>query len=1502
MRFFKVFLSLLIVLQCFNSYSQLKTLGTIDKGLSSAQTLVSQTSQQIAKIEAAVNYVESNNLYKALIDGKEFTFPIGILPESGDHSYALVLNSVKLTPDGMVAEIFMKIPVSGSESLYFIADKIPFNRSGGIAGDATLYLLKTATATIGKAYSIDFLGLEKGGVDKSCQVTFTCKGFKRLALGGTVNFDPTLLVKDTDKNEPVSIDFTTSIDKLSNFTLSLKGIPTFEFKTLPGFKCTINEFSLDKSDVENVGSLPVWYTSSIKDKTGKEPGLEWQGIHMPKVVIQIPKSFTAESGRDSVVIVSEHVIIDQNGVTAKTKAGGKGMSPLLDGKLKGWSYAIDSIRVDLLASTLSKGEIGGRITLPICKEESKVGFYLSVTKAPASADLDYAGRISLERNLNANAFGVARLSLTKTTFKFEYKNKQFYPGVVLDGSITLSPSKDKDAGDKPGGGGSSFANFGLQFQGLSLTTREPYLDIEPGGFAQMSGMGSAMSNFPVSVSKIAFKKESGGQRIGIGMTLNVKLQKSGGDDSEGSSGFGGSASFTVWAKRNVTSQKWEYDNFNLDEIIVEVKNGAFELYGSLSTFDKDQVYGTGVCGYLDLKVIKKIQVKAGAIFGRKGQVNINPDIPLTDADVAETKKEYRYWFVDAAVILPAPIIVTPMIGINGFNGGLYHNMKLVKNGVALPTTIKCQTASGKTYVPDSTIFLGLMAGIGIQSVPTDAVYNGNITFGLEFNNNGGLNMVAFYGGVTILTPPIAVPGANALMASMQPKVSLTASKDSIKQTTPVATEANKGSLRVTWFVQYDVPNSTFTGDFDLYVNIAGVVKGIGAGDKAGHVAVYFSPSSQYVYLGMPVDQMGIDVLGLFQCSSYLCAGSTLPDPPIAPMPSMIPNPPPVSAAALQTGAGLSFGMRVRLNSDFRVGGEVLGCSGAVFAKFFLEAGFDVLISKSNKPVYCGSQDNVRGINNWYATGQAFICGGVNLGYEYDCSIGIGPLKVSYSGHETVLEASFYAYVFAQLPKPSYLKGAVGFQFSLLGLFSGRANYNVTWGKQCANPDEDKDIVFISMITPVTESTEVKVTESVKVSFAKSIETFTFEMADETNEKGGKLLYKGTVDITSAQKDVLVTHNGNPIPVTYKWNEGNTELLLTPKTVLPGGARIDVSVTVILKTKKGNNWVASGKKEIKTAYFNTVFEPVKIDVANVYYAYPLPEMKNYYRMEYATGYIRLGTLPIKPMMIASDYAYNVVFKDGGTEVARATDVKIDNRVGVEQFTYTIPNDKLVNSKVYTLCLVKAPLVRQKQDDKDKEKYTLGYNDAPAEDSTILEYKFTTSRFSSFAQKMAYFNQSKVEMMGYTVVQTLSGNAKDITAKLSEGLSTAETQGYSMAGINTTGKLVRTLGASLNPSLSNGLKLQGAIPDSVAYSYYSDAVVVRYEVFSEIYTQNRNNNQQQISCIVEATNAKCEGSSADLTGIKIPVDKYNYKLGYYLPGRSIKTSEVLMSFDLPQELEF
>ena len=271
-----------------------------------------------------------------------------------------------------------------------------------------------------------------------------------------------------------------------------------------------------------------------------------------------------------------------------------------------------------------------------------------------------------------------------------------------------------------------------------------------------------------------------------------------------------------------------------------------------------------------------------------------------------------------------------------------------------------------------------------------------------------------------------------------------------------------------------------------------------------------------------------------------------------------------------------------------------------------------------------------------------------------------------------------------------------------------------------------------------------------------------------------------------------------------------------------------------------------------------------------------------------------------MKLSPNYSYQVLFLDGGREVARVTNVTMDATPGKDNFIYSIPNNALENNKKYKVQLKKILSITQERDIKlEDPSYTQGTSAQTSKDTLLLEYEFTTSRFSSFAQKIAYYNQPSVAASGTNVVHTLAPNQRDIETNATEDFTTLETNGKSVEGTRYSKALVQSLGADLSQGFVIGNTPGGKqFPTNVAYSYFGSKLQVQYDVFSEVQKINQELRTTGIQCAVQNNQATCNVGNGSSTFPKGSV--YYYKLGYFLPGKNIKTSEVVLSFTLPNDV--
>ena len=84
-------------------------------------------------------------------------------------------------------------------------------------------------------------------------------------------------------------------------------------------------------------------------------------------------------------------------------------------------------------------------------------------------------------------------------------------------------------------------------------------------------------------------------------------------------------------------------------------------------------------------------------------------------------------------------------------------------------------------------------------------------------------------------------------------------------------------------LHFDNVNDVFHGNLEIYVNVAGgIVRGVGAGNKAGWAVLHFEKNDWYVHIGTPDQPLGLEVARIFKSKSYFMLGKNLPGSPPPP--------------------------------------------------------------------------------------------------------------------------------------------------------------------------------------------------------------------------------------------------------------------------------------------------------------------------------------------------------------------------------------------------------------------------------------------------------------------------------------------------------------------------------------------------------------------------------------------------------------------------------------------
>jgi hypothetical protein len=239
----------------------------------------------------------------------------------------------------------------------------------------------------------------------------------------------------------------------------------------------------------------------------------------------------------------------------------------------------------------------------------------------------------------------------------------------------------------------------LTFQNMLIQNRQPYFSVEHFNYSQPL----KIANFNAQINDLGVVPLTD-DLYSFHSDLSVSLTSS--DDG----GYGGKCGFAVISriKEENGKQKWQYENFNIDKIGVNIDQSAFAFNGQLEIFTDNPDYSTGFAGLVDFQLKQlDLQLKLAATFGKM------PD--------------FRYWFIDGLCDLgKSGVPLFAGLQLSGFSGGAYQRMKMESGQNYNNNSVIGVSSSGIKYRSDKNIGLGLKAGaiVAMQSNPD--ILNGSI--------------------------------------------------------------------------------------------------------------------------------------------------------------------------------------------------------------------------------------------------------------------------------------------------------------------------------------------------------------------------------------------------------------------------------------------------------------------------------------------------------------------------------------------------------------------------------------------------------------------------------------------------------------------------------------------------------------------------------------------------------------------------------------------------------
>lgn len=1246
-----------------------------------------------AQIHALGETVSQNNRYVEKLDSSTFyNLPVGLIGGADkDPSYAILINKAVIKPEGAYFNAYMSLtnPFDGTK-LAFQAENVPFSFGGGLRGDLRLELVSKAKFTICKDVDLFIL--------PGSYIEWDCHGFKNLKIKGSVEFASSTFLPATEngqlKNDSSRLTayIETDVKDLNDIALTISLDP-FQIKGVSDITFSIKNLAIDYSDYTNPATIkfPANYLTTYA------PGNKnlWRGIYIGDAKIILGPKFRNKKKNGPSGFEAKDLIIDENGLTGVLAVDS--LLALDEGDLGGWEFSIARLSVKLLASKITEAAFNGQVHIPAMKEGSNLAY---------GATIDAGGKynfiISPADTLTMPLFGDAKLQLYKnSSVTISVENDNFVPTANLTGNISFNAQFSK-GNDK-----NNFKLSKVEFQEMRFSTVEPVFDIKY--FAVSASKQGGFANFPISINKLSLVINQNQAKISVGLVLN--LMKSSDE------GFGGATTLAVVAERK--GFKFEYKGIEIEMIRIDIEKGsAFAIHGQIMFARDDAVYGNGFRGSLKARFGKNIEIDAIALFGKV--------------------HDMRYFFVDAMFSMKPGITAGP-ITFFGFGGGLYSHMKQ-KAGVIDPESFGA-SRSGLVYEPNDSISIGIMAEVQF-GVINEKLIDADVKFEIVFNSSGGLNFIGFYGGAKCIVPGLEASGD---------KVKKNA--QAIACNGHLAFDPTGAPIAVTVSMEMDFEHDVFHAELEAFLNVAGVLTGIGPQGSCGKCVMHIEKTKWYIHLGTPTNPLGLKILSVIQLQGYFMAGYDIPtELPLNPTVAAILKITPEQACANRTGDDVATGKGIAFGSCFSISTGDLSFL-CFYGKFELGMGYDMLLVSVGKDVYCEGHNPPVGISGWYAKGQA---------YAYmEGQIGI-KVKVFHKEKKfEILDIGAAAILRAEGPNPMYIEGQAGGYFRLLGgMVKGECKFKVTAGEKCiftrANPNSPQaavqEINLISSVTPQQSATDVDIFNVPQAVFNVPVNK-TMNISDD-----GGAVHRFRANLEKCE----LKKGAEPVPGSSSWNADQSVLAYQPNDILYPNANYHFEVEVSFDEWKDNQWVAvmdSGVKmtEKKGCDFTTGALPKEIPSSAIAYCYPINRQYNFYSQEYPQGYIafNLGLAPFFNM--GSEWTQKARFNpvSGGASVSSDLTYNATTRT----VSFNIPTN-LNGNTIYKLELTNIPLGGSVDKNVTENTTNVGLpNDSNtmqittkqatgtisrAEEIVFLSYGFRASKYKTLAEKLS-FSELQVDML-------------------------------------------------------------------------------------------------------------------------------------------------------------
>ena len=1329
-----------------------------------------------AESEALSEVFETGErLVSTLGSSRPIGMPLGLDNEIDGVQFIIAITEMEFLPRkaSITAQAQLDIPDLGDKIPAFGARNVCITPTG-FGDEYVLYLARDHEIFSDGETKFAFNGIVSGDSTKASYIEFDCTGFKCVSIRGSVTFPNDKLIPE---NEDGSVDedgyvtgtFALKSCRGSNYLAEI-GISAFQVKGMNGWGFKPITAYIDLSDVENPPDFTL--PSNYRDASLSEEGETeiddrlvntWKGFYLKEVTLRAPPEFEDKvMGRAEFSL--SNLIIDKTGLTAAIEA--RNIIDFDDGDVKGWSFALDTVSINIVQNSSINGRLTGKVGMPIFEEDEYLNYRALVGYSNKKMDINF--RVDVKDTLNIPMWGQANMFFADNSkIEFNYSTAglthltaEFYGGIDLKGDLEGAASAIPAL------------NFtGIRFEGLRLSTQAPKFDVDSLYFAHASPQKSA-GGFPVNIKDIGIDL-SNLDRPGV--EFNVALTLS-------NAGFSADVGFTIFGQLSLLDDqdRFTYGGLQLDEIRIEQTIGAVRLEGELVFYQDDPTYGNGMRGFVDVTMPMDLSAQMTVMFGtvvRNDQARFN------------TEDNYSYWYVDGLITIPGGVPIFSGFGIYGFGGGVYHHMRRISEPPPASASLAASTtssSSGVQYEPYFEELFGLKITAVIGTQPSNEAFNMDVTLEATFSTSGGLSY-------------IGIRGEGYIMASIS--------------------ERENAKVRANIEIAYHKDpdgGERVSGNFDVFVKVESFLVGSGENDLFVNASMHVDSERWYFYMGTPQNRAGLSAgIGTLSLnlSSYMMVGYGIPStlPPLPPeIAALIYGSaqeslagaltqdqvegrvqPPGLNTGLKAGRGFAFGAAL----DFDTG----KLRFAIFyARIRLMLGLDINFSADSSRV-CTNTGLAPGINNWYATGQVYA----GLWGELGVGVDLWFIK----GDFPIVQLSAAIMMRGGLPNPAWFEGRAGLQYEILGgMVKGYCNFKVEVGEKCT-PGSDNPfagIDFIGSFNPENNEKDVSVFTYPSVSFNLPVNEI-LEFPAGTDEDPGKVrifkpfIYSFKVEERNGGKQVDGSFNmkENNVIATYEIVEAlesNKDYVVTVEVrayeYFPNG-------NIRLIRTNGRPW-----SERKSSSFKSGRRPEIIEPDNVSYTYPIEDQAYFLQGESSNG---------RGLLKYYGPSQNYLFKDeeGAAYNYKARFIPLDGGPSVETRLYTNFNNRLefdlpdlANKAYYGMQIIRKPIITYQDMVEPSQEFSsaqissvrkslgiagtvevaLAAKKLPGEyakagEKILYKFYFRTSKFNTLAEKLSNVDFNPTYNHGYVMFENIK-----LSSKITESFDEFEINGVYKRGTN------------------------------------------------------------------------------------------------------------------------